>query len=168
MLTSRRWRGAPKICFPHRSLAARPLARRVAAGVAAYVAQHNLQRVVVATVHEDVVAYLNPRWIFCTAVVTTCWWQKNKKGNVFEDTGDTRTGCLVLLHADRLAATDEPATTDVARLDELFAAPSINLQLQRSPYSLRLVQAAPLPHRGHQQELLELGAPVERAAHRFS
>ena len=69
-----------------------------------------------------------------TAAVTTCWWQKNKKGNVFEDTGDTRTGCLVLLHADRLAATDEPATTDVARLDELFAAPSVNLQLQRCPY----------------------------------
>ena len=84
--------------------------------------------------HEDIVAFLKPRWLFMTAVVTTCWWQKNKKGNVFEDTGDTRTGCLVLLHADRLAATDEPATTDVARLDELFAAPSVNLQLQRCPY----------------------------------
>jgi energy-coupling factor transporter ATP-binding protein EcfA2 len=45
------------------SLAARPLARRVAAGVAAYVAQHDLQRVVCATVHEDVVAHLKPRWL---------------------------------------------------------------------------------------------------------
>ena len=33
---------------------------------------------------------------------------------------------------------------------------------------LRLVQAPPLPDRGHQQELLELGAPVARPAHRFS
>ena len=63
-------RGAPKICFPHRSLAARPLARRVAAGVAAYVAAHDLQRVVCATVHEDVVAFLKPCWLFSTAVVT--------------------------------------------------------------------------------------------------
>ena len=70
--------------------------------------------------HEDVVAHLRPRWLFSKAVVTTCWWPKNKKANAFDDTGDTRTGCLVLLHADRLAATDEPATTDVARLDELF------------------------------------------------
>ena len=84
-----------------------------------------------------------------TAAVTTCWWQKNKKGNVFEDTGDTRTGCLVLLHADRLAAA-EPAT-DVLddRLDELFAAPSVDLQLQRCPYyhfdSFCLLYTSPSP-----------------------
>lgn len=55
------------------SLAARPLARRVARGVAAYVDQNNLQKVVCATVHEDVVAHLRPRWLFSTAFVTTCW-----------------------------------------------------------------------------------------------
>ena len=58
-------------------------------------------------------------------------WPKNKKE--FTDTGNTRTGCLDLLHADRLAA-PEPAAPTGPRLDALFAAPAVRLQLQRCPY----------------------------------
>ena len=40
---------------------------------------HRLKRVVVASVHEDIVAHLRPSWLFPTAVATSCWQDDGKK-----------------------------------------------------------------------------------------
>ena len=115
------------------SLAPRPVAVAVAAGVAAYVKTKKLRRVVCATVHEDVVAPLAPRWLFATAVVTSCWSPKGKTG--FEPTGDARYGVLALLKPGAAAA---PPAVGIAaaggRAAELFEAPDVRMQLRRCPY----------------------------------
>ena len=46
------------------SLAPRPLAWEMARGVSEYVRNNGLKRVVVASVHEDIVAHLRPSWLF--------------------------------------------------------------------------------------------------------
>jgi len=112
------------------SLAPRRLAWEVARGVSEYVQNNGLKRVVVASVHEDVVAHLKPRWLFPTAVVSPCWKLigNSKGGDKFGAAGDARYGCLALLHD--VAAPRSPPTAD----RDLFAPPEITLQLARAPY----------------------------------
>ena len=114
------------------SLAERPLARRLAANLATYVEKRKLEEVVVATVHEDVIAPCHASWLFCTAVVTSCWAVdpgQPKKGA--SPNGLSRNGCLVLF--DEKRAKWRPSAEDEESRD-LFGAPDVRLNLQRCNY----------------------------------
>ena len=109
------------------SLAPRRLAWDVARGVSQYVRNHGLKRVVVASVHEDIVAHFRPRWLFPTAVATACWQDAGR--GAFKPTGAVRYGCLVMLRADRIAAA-APARQE----RDLFEPSEVTLQMRRAPY----------------------------------
>ena len=94
----------------------RPFARRVARRIAAFCRRRRFRNVVFATCHEDVVAGLEPDWVFSTQVQQMALGVTRRAGAGGADEAD--------------AAAEAEAATAVS-----FAAPRVSLQLMRVPHA---------------------------------